>query len=58
VPIDGEPWRTIIAGEKVTSNLRDTLREFCNFKAAMDYWSSKHRFGACNTDAIDWKSMG
>jgi hypothetical protein len=37
VPIDGEPWQTIIAGEKVTSNLRETLREFCNFKVAMDY---------------------
>jgi hypothetical protein len=56
--IEGEPWKTTIATEMITSNLKDFLREKCNFSRAMEYWSSKNRFGSCNTDAIDWESMG
>jgi hypothetical protein len=56
--IEGEPWKTTIAKEAISSNLRDSLREKCNFSRAMDHWNSKNRFGTCNTDAIDWESMG
>jgi hypothetical protein len=56
--IEGEPWRVIVAGEKATSNLRESLRETCNFKGAMEYWNSKRRFGNCNINEIDWDSMG
>jgi hypothetical protein len=44
--IMGEPWRTELDGKKISSNLRDTLRESCATPTAMEYWSRKKKIWA------------
>jgi hypothetical protein len=56
--IFGEPWATVINGKKLTSNLRDKLREYCAQRPAMEYWNSKTRFGSVTAEQIDWDSFG
>jgi hypothetical protein len=50
--IMGEPWRTEIGNRKITSNLRETLREACTVPRASTYWEGKkeirHLRGNCN----------
>lgn len=56
VDIDGEPWRVSLDGHKVTSQLRESLRQFIYSKTALDYWDGKQRFKSVQT--IDWESFG
>jgi hypothetical protein len=56
--IQGEPWRTITKGTKISSNLRDELRVACTMPAAMSYWGSKKRFGKAGIQCIDWEAFG
>jgi hypothetical protein len=55
--IFGEPWATVIDGKKLTSNLRDKLREYCARRPAMEYWDRKKRFGSATAEQIDWDSF-
>jgi hypothetical protein len=56
--ITGEPWRTEIGNKKITSNLRETLREACALPRALSYWERKNRFGILGTAEIDWDALG
>jgi hypothetical protein len=56
--IEGEPWRTIINGIKISSNLGSQLREACTMPTAMSYWKSKKRFGRVGPQGIDWDALG
>jgi hypothetical protein len=56
--IFGEPWSTVINGKKLTSNLRESLREYCAQRPAMEYWDGKRRFGSATAKQIDWDSFG
>jgi hypothetical protein len=56
--IRGEPWRIAINGKKITSNLRETLREACNMPTALSYWDRKQRFGTLDSREIDWEALG
>jgi hypothetical protein len=56
--ICGEPWRIETNGKKITSNLRETLREVCNMPAAMAYWDRKQRLGPFSAREIDWEAFG
>lgn len=55
--IHGEPWRTTLLGRKVTSQLRERLREHCTLPAALGYWQQKRRFANCNVQLIDWEAI-
>jgi hypothetical protein len=57
-PLFGEPWPTVIDGIKLTSNLRQALRDKCNIAPALDYWNKKNRFGPFSAEMIDWESFG
>jgi hypothetical protein len=57
-PLFGEPWRTIVAGKKLVSNMRQELRHACNVPPALDHWRKKNRFGQFIPEAIDWDSFG
>jgi hypothetical protein len=54
----GEPWRTTLDGRKMTSNLRERLREACCTPPAMAYWDRKGRFGSFSSNDIDWDVVG
>jgi hypothetical protein len=54
----GEPWRTEIDGKKVTSNIREKLRETCTMTKATEYWDRKERFGSQTSNDIDWDALG
>jgi hypothetical protein len=56
--IFGEPWPTIISTGKITSNLRDELREACTTGPALQYWDRKQRFGSLKASNIDWEAFG
>jgi hypothetical protein len=56
--IQGEPWRTQLNGKKVTSNLREKLREACCMPPALAHWDRKGRFGSFASKDIDWDVLG
>jgi hypothetical protein len=57
-PIQGEPWRIELNGKKVSSNLRDKLRESCCMPQALAHWDRKGRFGPFASTDIDWEVLG
>jgi predicted RNA-binding Zn-ribbon protein involved in translation (DUF1610 family) len=56
--IYGEPWRTVLAGKKITSHLRERLREHCTLPAAKRYWQHKSRFVNRDIQLLDWEALG
>jgi hypothetical protein len=55
--IVGEPWKTVVNGKKITSSMRQVLREACTSSPALQYWSHKKRFGPYTPNEIDWDSF-
>jgi hypothetical protein len=54
----GEPWPLYVGGIKVTSNLRDRVREGCLSPNALKYWSNKRQFRSAPVESIDWDAFG
>lgn len=54
----GEPWPLFIQGKKVSSSLRDQLREGCLANRALDYWKKKRQFRTTSVESIDWEAFG
>jgi hypothetical protein len=52
--ITGEPWPLLLDGQKVTSNMREKLRDFCLSKGALLYWQKKRQFRSASVHDIDW----
>jgi hypothetical protein len=50
--IHGEPWAVFLGGTKVTSQLRNTLIQWCQKRKARSYWEKK--LGATTCALIDW----
>jgi hypothetical protein len=55
--ICGEPWRLWLGPQKITSDLSQTLQEFCSAQTATTYWRSKPRIGD-RFDSVDWDIIG
>jgi hypothetical protein len=58
VKIEGEPWQVRIDGYKVTSQLRDYLRNHVLSQRALDYWENKSRFKGQLVKDLDWEAFG
>jgi hypothetical protein len=58
VPIEGEPWQVRVEGRKITSQLRESLRQHATAPKALEYWRAKKRFKHTSVQNIDWQSFG
>jgi hypothetical protein len=58
VNIEGEPWQVRIEGYKVTSQLRDCLRNHVLSQRVLDYWGKKSRFKGNSVKDLDWEVFG
>jgi hypothetical protein len=53
-----EPWPTFIEAKKLTSNLREALREHCPSENTLNYWQKKRQFQSSSVRDIDWDAFG